>query len=277
MSIRLMTKVFDRYDGGGGELLLALALSDHASDDGSRIYPGIKSLSQKTRQSERTVQYQIRRMEESGWLLLVGEGHGGKGQHREYRICPDWIKGADSAPVQILHPVQSTTPKGATDDTKGCNPQHQRVQPAAPAINHTRIIIEPSLNHHVVLGGYSDDFERAWVLYPKRPGVNKVAAYKAWKARLNAGYAAEQMISATAAYAACCAAERKNPKHIKLPATFYGPDLHFLVDMTPIKPTGTGSLNLLPTDSPRIREIRADNQDEWPDWMRDDVEVVHAG
>ena len=43
------------------------------------------------------------------------------------------------------------------------------------------------------------------------------------------------------------------------------------------KPSHAGSLNLLPPNSPRIREIRADNPDEWPDWMRDDVEVAHAG
>lgn len=34
MSIKVMTAVFDRYPNGGGEMLLALALADHASDDG---------------------------------------------------------------------------------------------------------------------------------------------------------------------------------------------------------------------------------------------------
>ena len=115
MSIRLMTQVFDRYAAGGGEMLLALALSDHASDDGSRIYPGVASLAQKTRQSERTVQYQLRRMQESGWLLLVSVGDGRKGQHSEYKIAPEWVKGADIAP----------TPKGADSAPDGCNPLHR--------------------------------------------------------------------------------------------------------------------------------------------------------
>lgn len=32
MSIKVMSAVFDRYQGGGGEMLLALALTDHARD-----------------------------------------------------------------------------------------------------------------------------------------------------------------------------------------------------------------------------------------------------
>lgn len=50
MSVRVMTAVFDRYPNGGGEMLTALALADHASDDGTRVFPGIKALAEKTRQ-----------------------------------------------------------------------------------------------------------------------------------------------------------------------------------------------------------------------------------
>jgi len=70
--------VFDRYPNGGGEMLLALALADHAHDDGTHIFPSIARLAEKTRQSERSVQYQLRRMEQSGWLVLVNAGIGGR-------------------------------------------------------------------------------------------------------------------------------------------------------------------------------------------------------
>ncbi|CAN5297583.1 hypothetical protein BH10PSE16_BH10PSE16_01080 [soil metagenome] len=133
MSVKVMTAVFERYPNGGGEMLLALALADHASDDGTRVFPGIKSLCDKTRQSERTVQYQLRRMEEMGWLILVGVGNGGRSMHREYRISLDWIKGAEIAPFK-KGAIGSI--KGANDDTKGCNPAQERVQPIAPANNH---------------------------------------------------------------------------------------------------------------------------------------------
>lgn len=37
MSVKVMTAVFDRYPVGGGEMLIALALADHASDAGKRF------------------------------------------------------------------------------------------------------------------------------------------------------------------------------------------------------------------------------------------------
>ena len=134
MSIKIMSMVFDRYPNGGGEMLLALSLADFAEDDGTRVFPSIKQLAEKTRQSERTVQYQLRKMEESGWLILVNSGNGGRNQRREYIINPSWIKGADIAPVQ------STAEKGASDSIKGCKPQQERVQRVAPAYNRHRTV-----------------------------------------------------------------------------------------------------------------------------------------
>ena len=152
MSVRLMSEVFARYPNGGGEMLLALALADHASDDGTRVYPSVKALAEKTRQSERTVQYQLRAMQSIGWLILVGAGNGGRSMSTEYRISPLWLKGADIAPIEkgAIDDTKGaeTAPfdglKGATDDTKGCNPRQERVQPVAPAYNHQGIIKESS-------------------------------------------------------------------------------------------------------------------------------------
>lgn len=110
--------VFDRYPTGGGEMLLALALADHAHDDGTHIFPSIALLSQKTRQSERSVQYQLRRMEQTGWLVLVNDGMGGRNRTRQYRISPDWMKGAEIAPFE----------KGAKQGPKGCKTTQERVQ-----------------------------------------------------------------------------------------------------------------------------------------------------
>lgn len=149
MSVKIMSMVFDRYPEGGGEMLLALALADHANDQGESIRPSIASLAEKTRQSERSVQYQLRRMEESGWLILVNHGNGGRNHRREYQISPDWIKGAEIAPRQR---VQNEAEKGATDDSKGCNLQQERVQQVAPAYNRHRTINEPSINHQGATG-----------------------------------------------------------------------------------------------------------------------------
>jgi hypothetical protein len=143
MSIKVMTMVFERYPAGGGEMLLALALADHAHDDGTKIFPSIKQLAEKTRQSERTVQYQLRKMEDSTWLLLQNSGNGGRNQRREYVINPFWLKGAEVAPIGK---GANDDIKGANDDTKGCNPRQERVQSLHPhiTVNESSLTVNES-------------------------------------------------------------------------------------------------------------------------------------
>lgn len=109
MSVRIMSMVFDRYPVGGGEYVLALALADHSHEDGSRIFPSVESLAQKSRQSVRTIQRQLIAMQESGWLVLVREGGKGPKNTNEYRINPAWVDGADFSSIKpkgdILSPL----------------------------------------------------------------------------------------------------------------------------------------------------------------------------
>jgi len=152
MSVFVMSLVWKRFPSGGGDMLLALALADHASDDGTKVYPSIKHLAAKTRQSERTVQYQLRRMEEMGWIILVNAGNGGRNYTREYRISPDWINGAEIAPPSKTPPGNpenrggaNSAPlqngatddgKGATGDGKGATDSGKGATAIAPAVNH---------------------------------------------------------------------------------------------------------------------------------------------
>lgn len=136
MSVRLMSEVFSRYPRGGSEMLLALALADHAHDDGTSVRPSVRHLAEKTRQSERAVQYQLRNMEACGWLQLVANATGGRNTPREYRINPAWVRGANLAPVE----------NGADDDAKGCSPASERVQSEAPK-GAAAVAPEPSINH----------------------------------------------------------------------------------------------------------------------------------
>lgn len=162
MSGKLTGMVFDRYPKGGGEMLLALKLADNAHDDGTRIFPSVDTMAQKTHQARRTVQYQLDRMRESCWLLLVKPARGGRGSAgyaAEYRINPEWIKGAEFASLKKLStaslaelekganfaPIKQE--KGATESVKGCKPKHKRVQVATEK-GATAIAPQPSVNHH---------------------------------------------------------------------------------------------------------------------------------
>ena len=123
-----MTMVFDRYPAGGNERLLALALADHARDDGTRIWPSIDELSRKTLQSRSTVQRQVAKMVAGGWLERVNEGTG-RGNTNEYRISAAWLAGevlpaAKTAPSEnagaakeVIHTCDSSCSQGCQSDT----------------------------------------------------------------------------------------------------------------------------------------------------------------
>lgn len=120
MSVKVMSAIFDRYPHGGGEMLLALALADHAHEDGTSVRPSVKLLAKKTRQSERTVQYQLRKMQAYGWLIIVRFSSGKPGDPNEYKINSAWLTGAESDGCNFC--------TGATDDMDGCNLKQGRVQ-----------------------------------------------------------------------------------------------------------------------------------------------------
>ena len=72
---------------------------------------------------------------------------------------------------------------------------------------------------------YSPEFEEFWQSYPRGRRKEKKAAYRAWKARVKAGAKPEQLIRAATLYAQEC--KGKDPRYIKLPKTFLGPDDHW--------------------------------------------------
>jgi DNA-binding transcriptional MocR family regulator len=110
VSIKVMTMVFDRYPEGGNERLLALAMADHARDDGTRIWPSVSELARKTKQSRSTVQRQVKRMVERGWLIAVRQTSGRPGETNEYRISPIWIEGGDIPETGVkLTPVSDAS------------------------------------------------------------------------------------------------------------------------------------------------------------------------
>lgn len=137
MSVRVMAAVFDRYPNAS-EMLLALALADHAHDDGTHIFPSVASLAKKTRRSERAVQYQLRAMILSGWLVLDKRSTGRRGQTNAYVISEEWLAGGDPIPLATganLAPVESvdnSETTGAISGNDGCNIEQSRVKPIAP-------------------------------------------------------------------------------------------------------------------------------------------------
>ena len=74
MSIRLMSQVWeDTRIESQAELIVLLALADHARDDGL-CWPSMRSIAAKARIEERSAQRIIRRLIEKGMIELVAQG-----------------------------------------------------------------------------------------------------------------------------------------------------------------------------------------------------------
>lgn len=133
-----MSLVWEFYPAGGGELLTALAYADHAHDDGRGVRPSVAYVARKTRQSERTVQRYLTHMRETGWLVTVRHGAGGRGRATEYRINPLWI----TNPAKLTPFTESTTERVTSQLLKGDMGGSERVTPVSPQPSVT--VLEPT-------------------------------------------------------------------------------------------------------------------------------------
>jgi len=70
LTVKAMNAVWEHANAKGSNLLVLLALADYAHDDGTLAYPSIKTLCDKTRLSERAVQYCLRKLVEEGEIVL---------------------------------------------------------------------------------------------------------------------------------------------------------------------------------------------------------------
>lgn len=149
-----MSLVWDRFEAGGGALLLALALADFADDAGRSIWPSVQTLMRKTRQSRRTVQRQLAELRASGWLIAETSAINGDraGLSVLYHINPDWLEGG----VNLTHPPlggvrHSYDAGGAPPVTRGV--RHRYDAGGAPPVTPN-----PSMNRPISTNEPSEGF-----------------------------------------------------------------------------------------------------------------------
>lgn len=132
MSVRVLSKVWDGYPGGGTELLALLALADWSDDEG-RCFPSIKSIAKKIRLKERQVQRTVNQLISEGFVTVLSNKFGGApGSSRRYQIVLSSLTG-----------VVDDTPKsktGVMQDADGCH-----ITPYTDVVEDTLTVIEPSL------------------------------------------------------------------------------------------------------------------------------------
>jgi hypothetical protein len=123
----------------------------------------------------------------------------------------------------------------------GATPEQEQslneTYPASSLIPDPLNLIPDSLNPQPAARKKSEPindekFVEAYSLYPSRPGSSKASALKAWKARIASGADPDAMIAGVKRYAAFVRAAGTEPNFIKMPATFFGPDQHYMSDWT---------------------------------------------
>lgn len=126
MSVRVMSKVWEKAPYSGGTLLVLLALADWADDDG-RCYPKIEKVAKKARLTKSGTKFCLKRLILDGTVILEEESEG-PGKPRKYRVG-----------VQYLHPsncegVESIPQKGLSITIqKGCSKKHRNKE--YPSLN----------------------------------------------------------------------------------------------------------------------------------------------
>lgn len=119
MSVKIMAMCFAAKFGSPTRFAVAIALADHAHDNGTSVYPSIAWIAHKADVSARTVQYTLRAFEKEGLLAVVSKGGARPGDTREWKFNLAKLEemGAESAPLDGCKPrsrrVQTTVKRGA--------------------------------------------------------------------------------------------------------------------------------------------------------------------
>lgn len=90
MSIKIMSAVWEYGPDDKSELLVLLALADHANDAGE-CWPSMARIGSKSRMAERSARRVVRELEAKKYLKT--ELGGGRGGANKYTINPDIVSG----------------------------------------------------------------------------------------------------------------------------------------------------------------------------------------
>lgn len=110
MSFHLVSWVLKHSEATLGGRLVMIVLAEFGHDDGTRCFPSVETIAERTRMSRRGVQEALRRLEEEGHIETTGTTKYGT---TVYRIR---MGGEETAPAQMTaQNTSSTAPDPTTD------------------------------------------------------------------------------------------------------------------------------------------------------------------
>ncbi len=149
MSIQVMAEVWKYSKNGGSALLVELAIADHVNGAGL-CWPSIKHLAKKTKLSTRQVIRVIKKLEQSGELMVIKDRH-----YNQYRLrlnhdilsVGDKMSYSDENEGDIQGGVDDT--QGTDSDTQGGVGDTQGTD-SDMATSH-KSLINPQENHNLIV------------------------------------------------------------------------------------------------------------------------------
>lgn len=139
MSAKTMGQVWD-LDIPHNQLLVLLAMTDHADHSGGNMYPSIGLIAHKTGYSERQVKRVIKALVSAGILILEKIGNGTVNVYR-----------ANFSDAKKKEPYKTrdkmSPPQDATHDKMSQEGGHNYVTPTRDIAMSPKPSLEPSLNH----------------------------------------------------------------------------------------------------------------------------------
>ena len=220
MSILVMSQVWESKKYEGNQLLLLLALADFASDDGGDVFPSVEKMAAKTRASRRTVQRNLRQLEDEGVLIEVRPAS--QRFPAEYRIVLEALR----TPPEDVGRQSDTPDEGrhgdAPEDPQGRHSDHSGASSATFLGRHgdaqtvKKNPLRESINARARERVLKEEFDNWYQHYPKK--VSRGAAERAFGTALRGGASLETLIEGAKRYAGQVAG--KESRFIKHPATW---------------------------------------------------------
>lgn len=229
MSVRVLSRVWDGFPGGGTDLLTMLALADWSDDDG-RCWPSVAAIAKKVRLQKRQTQYIVNRLVTDGFLSVDGNVHGGApGETRRYRIILERLTGAPqctgaadcTGAPQCADGCSGVRETGALDCTQTVNRTVNTRQIRQSAADASGVALPGKPSRTAKGSRLHQDirlFDEFWTAYPKKRA--KDDAMKAFVKRKPGRDLLEQLLGAIEAQKRSDDWLKENGKYIPYPATW---------------------------------------------------------
>jgi hypothetical protein len=173
-------------------------------------------------------------LEEAGYLrreTIFGAGHRAAGRRWTINEVPDTEDGFSGGGIS-----GGGNPDPIKEGVEGKKEENQH--PQAPAGAGESVagmgvpLTPPDRTKPKPSEPQSEDegFDEAWALYPRSNTPNRMAALKAWRARIREGIPPADLMAGVRSYAASVARKGTKPKYVKMAATFFGPNRWWEID-----------------------------------------------